>query len=925
MRQVFSPEELLGDPSSCHKNAIPDTVQRKQRSREDIVTLPTQLLSVNMYLPPLTRLLLYYLALFFCYRFNGGLATEDIVVAGLIPVSTEPTGQLEKEAFLHAVEDINANNSILSQHRIVARVYDTKGDTWMGFESAVEAITAGAIAFVGPGLSTVARVVSPLATHTSIPFVTPTAPAEALAFHEVHKFVLQLSPSDRLLSQAVVDILLHFGWKHIGVVRSSDEYGRNRLRNINTVASENGIQVVYTVRIPSSPAGDTVAEQMKQLNYLLVRIFVVDVLDHELNVVFHAAAKEGMIGDDYLWILSSDAPTHTLNTNLVKLMEGSIGLSTAPPQGAKQWQTEHNVSSTVSIYQLYTYDSVWLLARALDNFLSDGHTLQTQQLSVQQTGMPLLHTLSEGHTLVDYIRNVSFEGASGYIKFNVTGERVKVLNIVNMVNGSFETVGQWIPNGQTFTNNVHVGGTYPEIIWPSGSTTKPTDRASSLTQTVHTMVLITEPYIFYNPMGKDNARFSGYLIDILKQLQERIGFTYHLEIWNGTYNELVRFIARADNPYTLGVADVIITSDRWKVVDFTTSFHLTTMTMLLKAPEIASASGIWGFLAPFHYSVWLVLLAFFFFSAVVLKTTEAFRVYHPSLKIGECIWMSFSVFFGTHKDDAVTSVYGRGWLIITLMTLTVINAAYTAVLTTFLLSKELHVTVPEVQDLLKEPIGTLSGSHYVHYLKNIEGLHHVKEMSIGQAPEEVLAGNIQAFISSRLTLQYITSQNCSVYIPSSDHDFRKENIAFVVQKGSVLTAEMNRHIQDMWDSNYLSLLYKRHFVWSSQCDQLNTPSEVDTVDLGDVAGVFLILAVVTVLTITGQFAAKRWFPNIGNWCQGEDPDEFYKKLQQEYEEKNTGRSAEYILQVMEKPPEPTATLTPIGDNTSTLTPYSISD
>ena len=258
------------------------------------------------------------------------------------------------------------------------------------------------------------------------------------------------------------------------------------------------------------------------------------------------------------------------------------------------------------------------------------------------------------------------------------------------------------------------------------------------------------------------------------------------------------------------------------------------------------------------------------------------------------------------------------------MTLTVINAAYTAVLTTFLLSKEIQLTVTEVQDLLNEPVGTMPGSHNVHYLRNIEGLHNVKEIPLGRAPEAVLAGTVKAFVSSRLTLQYITSQNCSVYVPSSDYDFRRENIAFAVQKGSVLTTEMNRHIQDMWDSNYLSLLYKRHFVWSSQCDQLDTITEVDTVDLGDVAGVFLILAIVTVLTIAGQSAAKRWFPNIGNWCQGEDPDEFYKKLQQEQEESNRRRSAEYILQVMEKTPEPNGSLTPTRDNTTILNPY-ISD
>lgn len=581
-------------------------------------------------------------------------AVEEVLVASLIPISSEPTGLLEKEAFLDAVDDINTNASILPQHHIKPLVYDTEGDTWIGFQSAVDAINKGAAIVVGPGLSTVARVVSPLATHTTVPFITPTAPAQALAFHEVHEFVLQLSPSDRLYSLAMVDILLQFRWQHVGIVRSNVEYGRNNMRNINTAASKNSIQIVHIVEIPSFSAIDRkqsdidmVADKMYQLKYLRARIIIVDVRDRDLYVVFHAAAKLGMIGADYVWIVSSESPADVLDQQLVKLMEGSLGVSSAPPERAKEWQTEHNITSAVSVYQLYTYDSVWLLARALDNFIRDGHTLQTMTLAADSSGLPALQRLVEGHVLVEYIRNVSFEGVSGQIKFdNLTGERIKSLDIVNMVNGSFETVGQWTPYGQTANSRVSIGGAYPPVRWLGGSTTVPLDRASSVHQTVDAMVLVTKPFVFFDETKTGNDRFSGYLIEILQQLKERIGFEYRLEKWNGTYTDLVEFIAAADNPFTLAVADIIITSDRWKVVDFTTSLHLATMTMLLKAPEVASASGIWGFLAPFHYSVWLVLLSFFFFSALILKVTEAYRRYHPSLKAGECLWMSFSVFFG---------------------------------------------------------------------------------------------------------------------------------------------------------------------------------------------------------------------------------------------------------------------------------------
>ena len=571
---------------------------------------------------------------------------KSLPIAALIPISSERTGKSETEAFCYAVRDINDDDNILADHRIVPLIYDTKGDPWTGLQSAIDAISNGTVAIVGPGLSSVATTVSPLATRTHIPFVTPTAPAVALALHDVHQFVLQLSPSDKLLSRAVVQLVKHFKWQHVGIIRSSVYYGRNRFGNIYTVASENGIKIVHVAEIPSSSVADgkqldisRVTQEIKQLKYLQARIIVVDVLDRDLEDVFRVADKEGMIGEGYVWIVSSESLAKVSNPK----MEGTLGVSTAPPEKAKEWQKKHNITSEVNVYQLYTYDAVWLLARALDTFIRNGGSPETVALQddVEDLDLPKLRMLKNGTSLVEFIRRVSFDGFSGEIKYNPSGETTKTLDIVNIqANGSLETVGKWNSN-----DGIDMDETNP-VVWSSGSKTVPLDRTSSLEQTVYAMVMVTEPFVFYKDSVAANARFSGYLIDVLEQLQNDLGFEYHLEKWNGTHDELVMYIAASNNPYTVAIADVIITSDRWKVVDFTTSLHLVSLAMLLKAPEVASTSGIWGFLAPFHYSVWLLLLFFFIFSAIVLRITEAYRIPHQSLGMGECLWMSFSVFFG---------------------------------------------------------------------------------------------------------------------------------------------------------------------------------------------------------------------------------------------------------------------------------------
>ena len=540
------------------------------------------------------------------------VGNSTLVLIALIPISTEPEGPQEKDSFLYAVHDVNADDSVLVDRHVVPVIYDTAGDTWIGFQSAIDGISRGAVAVVGPGLSTVASFLSPLATYTQVPFVTPSAKALALALRNVHEFVLQSAPSDRLLSQAIVDLLVKYEWQHVGIVSSSN--GPRSVWNVDVLASREEIKIIHIADIPplvpddDSPATiGKVVGLMKQLKYNNARIMVVNVPDHSLSVVFRAAATLGMIGADYLWIVSGiESPVSVLDPELVDLMEGSLGLSTALPERAREWQVMHNITSTIGVYQLYTYDCVWLLARAIDNFLRDGHSLQTEVLSESKRGLPSLRRLTDGHSLVDYILNTSFEGVSGKIQFNnQTGERFRSLRIINVVNRTFQLVGQWNSHGDSIDKRINMGEEYPQIIWPDGTTNAPSDRILSLNQTIDVLVMVSEPYVFYHPNQEGNDRFTGYLVSVLERIKQGVGFSYQLKKWNGTYNDLVKYISDVNNSYTMAVADTIPTRDRWKIVDFTATFHFSSTTVLFSSPRAAD-SGWLGFLAPFSLGVWSV-------------------------------------------------------------------------------------------------------------------------------------------------------------------------------------------------------------------------------------------------------------------------------------------------------------------------------
>jgi ionotropic glutamate receptor len=578
---------------------------------------------------------------------ENGTENGTLVLAALIPISSEQQGQNEKDTFLQAVKDVNANDSILVGRSVTPVVYDTTGDPWIGFQSAVEGISREAVAVVGPVLSPVAEFLSPLAAYTKVPFVTPSG---ALVLPSVHDYVFQLAPSGRILSEAAVDLLVKFNWQHVGIVNS--RFARS-VWNVDMLASRKEIKIIHTVDVPftvlyeDSPA--TTAEMvglMMPLKHNKAQIIVVNVPDRRLSVVFRAAKNLSMIGPDYVWIVSGiESPADGFDPDLLDLMEGSLGLSTAL---ADEGQTLHNITSTLSAY---TYDCVWLLARAIDNFLRDGHSVETDVVPERQEVLPSLRRLLHGDVLMEYIRSTSFEGVTGKIQFNnQTGKTLKSLKVINVVNRTFEVVGWWKSNGDGIDKRVNMGDDYPDVRWPDGTTNRPSDRILSLNQTIKVLVMVSEPYVFYDPQKKGNDKFTGYLVDVLEKVKQGVGFQYQLEKWNGTYNDLVKSVGDVSNPYTIAIADTIPTADRWKVVDFTASFHESSITVLAKLER--ATSGTWtGFLVPLTRNLWIVLaICFFVIGPAVLAISELLhsgkKIHNtrlPEVDVDRCFTLVFMV------------------------------------------------------------------------------------------------------------------------------------------------------------------------------------------------------------------------------------------------------------------------------------------
>ena len=112
-----------------------------------------------------------------------------------------------------------------------------------------------------------------------------------------------------------------------------------------------------------------------------------------------------------------------------------------------------------------------------------------------------------------------------------------------------------------------------------------------------------------------NDRYEGYSVDLLKEISRIIGLNYTIKLvadgrygrnddkkkeWSGMIGELQSLEA------DLAVADMVITQERNKVIDFSMPFMNLGITILYKKPTKHSPN-LFAFLDPFTFDLWMYI------------------------------------------------------------------------------------------------------------------------------------------------------------------------------------------------------------------------------------------------------------------------------------------------------------------------------
>lgn len=222
------------------------------------------------------------------------LTGKDIVLGGLFTIyyTREGTGDesdcgntIDKagietlEAMLHAIDSINADSTLLPNLMMGYDIRDTCKRENVALDETISMIFNGEEDIDSCRADNVTRqcpvsvIIGAYESYISIPLasllrlfkkpqVTFGASSTALSNCELYSYFYRTFPPDDKQAEAMIDLVIHFGWDHISTINSNNLYGQRGIEEVKKHASANGICIDFD------------AVKLMKLNYQIIIILL---------------------------------------------------------------------------------------------------------------------------------------------------------------------------------------------------------------------------------------------------------------------------------------------------------------------------------------------------------------------------------------------------------------------------------------------------------------------------------------------------------------------------------------------------------------------------------------------------------------------------------------------------------------------------
>ncbi|KAG8632207.1 hypothetical protein MANES_18G003400v8 [Manihot esculenta] len=757
-------------------------------------------------------------------------------------------GRVAKIAIEEAVKDVNANSSILRGSKLVVSMHSSNCSGFTGMVEALRFMETDAVAIIGPQSSVVAHIISQVVNELRVPLLSFAATDPTLDSLQFPFFV-RTTRSDLYQMAAIAEIVDYYGWKQVIAIFIDDDNGRNGILALSDKLAERRSKISYKVGIPpdSGVTRGDIMDILVKVALMEPRVVVLHVNPKLGFSIFSVAKYLGMMSNGYVWIAtdwlssyldsSSPLPSETMN-----IMQGVLALRQYTPDSdrkrsfSSRWSNLTGGSLGLNSYGLYAYDSVWLVAHAIDAFFEQGGVISFSNDSRLRSEGGDLHLdamsiFDDGLLLLKNVLRSDLVGLTGPLKFD--SDRSLILpayDVINVIGTGYRQIGYWsnysglstVPP-ETFymrpPNRSSANQQLYSVIWPGETVLKPRgwvfpNNGKQLRIGVPIRVSFKE--FVTKVQGTD--MFKGFCIDVFTAAVSLLPYAVPYQFIpfgngkeNPSYTELVNLITTGF--FDAVVGDIAIVTNRTKIVDYTQPFVASGLVVV--APFRKLNSGAWAFLLPFSPLMWIVTACFF-------------------IGVGTVVWILEhrinDEFRGPPKRQIITILWGKHL-------------------------QQLFSPISGIDSLKEsdEPIGYQVGSFAEYYLSQELGISKSRLVPLGSPEAYARAlelgpkkGGVAAVVDELPYVELFLSTQCTFRIVGQE--FTKSGWGFAFPRDSPLAIDMSTAILALSENGDLQRIHDK-WLMHSGCSSDSTELESDRLQLKSFSGLFLICGLACFLAL----------------------------------------------------------------------------
>ncbi len=351
-----------------------------------------------------------------------------IKIGGLFPLTgaLSQGGVERRSAAQMAVDNINANDSILNGYTLEMIVRDTQTSPTTGAAAAQEVISDGVVAIVGAASSSVSKAVAEVAAQNKIPQISYSSSNPELSNKTLYPYFMRMISPDPFEK---VDALTEFLENQTEVATIYEEF----LGNLSETLENHGFKILSDNMIPFGTTDfSTQLNNIKESNATTIILNTIE--DETKNLL--SQINEFQL-QNRIWIqIAENNITRiihnqdgTPNQNIIENANGTIWLQTTYENpkieefidlwqncNQRDNQTYQGCGDTSpDTFAPFAYDAVYTIAIAIDKMIQNGQNY------------------NDGELLLTQLYNSEFQGMSGKVTFNQQGDRKAIIRFNQLI------------------------------------------------------------------------------------------------------------------------------------------------------------------------------------------------------------------------------------------------------------------------------------------------------------------------------------------------------------------------------------------------------------------------------------------------------------------------------------------------------------